>query len=480
MSTVSMAPVVVSRIQNRRGTQSQFNALYPPGYNGIGGFGSIAGSLSATTATSGTGTVVTLQLAAAGGTYTNSNTIATLGTVVPGGSYLYNVYDNVPLTGGTGAGARATITVNGATNVSIVTLTNGGAGYTVGDILSAAPADIGIAGTGFTVVVATLLPNGTFSSGALASLGTVIPGLNYLPGSYTGVPLTGGHGSGAQATIVVNGATNVSSVVLTNLGTGYAPGDMLSASAASLGIPVNPTGAGLHAAGFSVVVSTITPTPPGPPATTYAVGSTINVTGITPSAYNGTFIVTASTPTSVSYLSTATGLQVTGGLVSSPYNLTNFPNVLMPGELALCTDSRRTFIGNINGEYIELAENISGSGLNLAPLEVSLPPAASFTVIPVLTYLATPFTDFFYSITDSASPDWNTAGVNFSRNGILTITATSTSATLTDTGTEINTLTPDNISFIATLTGPNIQISYMHNFPGTLNFVTSSVKWGAF
>ena len=168
------------------------------------------------------------------------------------------------------------------------------------------------------------------------------------------------------------------------------------------------------------------------------------------------------------------------GSYSPAFTPTNYPNVLMPGELALCTDSRRVFMGNLNGEYIALAENISGSGLQLNPLEVSLPPASTFTVIPELTYLATPFTDLFYSITDSTSPDWNTLGVNFSRSGILTITAMSTSATLTETGTEINTLAPDNISFTATLSGTNIEISYMHNFPGNLNFVTSSVMWQAF
>jgi len=178
------------------------------------------------------------------------------------------------------------------------------------------------------------------------------------------------------------------------------------------------------------------------------------------------------------------GYSGVGGYNSGSYNPaftpTNFPNVLMPGELALCTDSRRTFMGNLNGEFLELAENIAGSGLQLGPLEVTLPPVSTFTVIPSLTYLATPFTDFFYSITDSASPDWNTTGVTFSRNGILTITAISTSAVLTETGTEINTQVPNDISFIATLTGTNIQISYMHNFSSNLNFSTSSIQWQAF
>jgi hypothetical protein len=36
-------PVTVSRIQNRRGTQAQFDALYPAGYEGTGGYGSLPG-----------------------------------------------------------------------------------------------------------------------------------------------------------------------------------------------------------------------------------------------------------------------------------------------------------------------------------------------------------------------------------------------------------------------------------------------------
>ena len=44
-----------------------------------------------------------------------------------------------------------------------------------------------------------------------------------------------------------------------------------------------------------------------------------------------------------------------GGYGSLPgFNVTNFPDVLLPGELAFCTDTRRLFIGNINGEYTEV------------------------------------------------------------------------------------------------------------------------------
>lgn len=48
---------------------------------------------------------------------------------------------------------------------------------------------------------------------------------------------------------------------------------------------------------------------------TFAVGSTIVVDGVTPSGYNGTFVVTASTSTSVSYASSVTGSQTNSGYV---------------------------------------------------------------------------------------------------------------------------------------------------------------------
>jgi len=46
------------------------------------------------------------------------------------------------------------------------------------------------------------------------------------------------------------------------------------------------------------------------------IGSTISVTGVTPSAYNGNWVVTASSTTSVSFASTATGSQTVSGTVN--------------------------------------------------------------------------------------------------------------------------------------------------------------------
>lgn len=172
-----------------------------------------------------------------------------------------------------------------------------------------------------------------------------------------------------------------------------------------------------------------------------------------------------------------------------------YPNVLAPGELALVTDTRRTFIGNLNGEFLELAEILS-SGIFLEPVIVQLPPVGVFTMIPTiptgLIYPATPFTTFFYDVTDAVSPDWDTVGTTFSRNGELQVTATApfapilnppfppiTPVSLLDTGIEINTALPNTISFMAQydITSTHIEILYQHNFPGNLTFSTSTLKW---
>jgi hypothetical protein len=179
------------------------------------------------------------------------------------------------------------------------------------------------------------------------------------------------------------------------------------------------------------------------------------------------------------------GYTGTGGFGSIVgFNLTNYPNVLMSGELAFCTDSRRLFIGNINGEYVEISEATSGFILN--PLTVSLAPEGTFTLIPELTYSATPFFSFLYSVSDSGSVDWNAVGAGFSKNGELAITAIQSAnpnpVSLTDTGTEASIYPTSSINFIAQydITGNFIEIYYKHNYGSTLYFNTSTIKWTTF
>lgn len=84
-------------------------------------------------------------------------------------------------------------------------------------------------------------------SGAVEGIGTIVGGSAYTNGTYNGVALTGGAGSGATANITVSGGA-VTSVFIVNKGSGYAVGNNLSASAASIG----GTGTGL-----SIPVTTV-------------------------------------------------------------------------------------------------------------------------------------------------------------------------------------------------------------------------------
>lgn len=79
--------------------------------------------------------------------------ISLISVTTVGSLYVPGIYENVSLTGGSGSGATATIVVNSSGAVSSVTLNEGGQFYVVGNILSAATASLGGAGSGFTATV---------------------------------------------------------------------------------------------------------------------------------------------------------------------------------------------------------------------------------------------------------------------------------------------------------------------------------------
>lgn len=79
--------------------------------------------------------------------------ISLLGTVTPGSLYTNGVYQNVPLTGGSGANATADIVIAGGA-VTSCSLKFGGNFYVAGDILSCA--SLGSTGSGFSVPVAAV------------------------------------------------------------------------------------------------------------------------------------------------------------------------------------------------------------------------------------------------------------------------------------------------------------------------------------
>ena len=89
--------------------------------------------------------------------------IASVSTIVGGSSYVPGTYYNVPLTGGSGVGVTANITVNSSGAITTVSIQNGGQLYTVGNVLSASNAYLGNSGTSFTCTI-TAVTNATGTS----------------------------------------------------------------------------------------------------------------------------------------------------------------------------------------------------------------------------------------------------------------------------------------------------------------------------
>jgi hypothetical protein len=87
----------------------------------------------------------------------SSGNIVEFGTIVPGADYTDGTYPVVALTGGTGTGATADITISSG-KVATVTLVAQGQNYTDGDILSALASDLGGTGSGFSVVASLKVP----------------------------------------------------------------------------------------------------------------------------------------------------------------------------------------------------------------------------------------------------------------------------------------------------------------------------------
>lgn len=236
--------------------------------------------------------------------------IATFGAITPGTGYTDGTY-TVSLSGGAGSGATAYINVVGGVVVSCIPMLQG-TGYVVGNSLTGTFGS----GTGFSVLVGSLTgatadnpvtrvekqlwaanlsssydaPNQQFPiytqysthfeyapksigyvkivylqqpvwsywgynlQGYIATLTGLIGGSSYTNGTYQNVPLTGGLGNSALATIVVSGNT-VTTATITNPGKIYAVNDVLSASNANIG----GTGSGFQITVSSLVAGSIRP-----------------------------------------------------------------------------------------------------------------------------------------------------------------------------------------------------------------------------
>lgn len=100
--------------------------------------------------------------------------IVSFGTLTGGSGYASgstSTYGNVPLTGGTGTGAIATVAVTGGVVTKVTLNVNSpGGGYLVGDTLSAAQINLGASGSGFSIIVASTAIVSTQNQGSITAL----------------------------------------------------------------------------------------------------------------------------------------------------------------------------------------------------------------------------------------------------------------------------------------------------------------------
>ena len=73
-----------------------------------------------------------------------------------GSGYVPGLYQNIPLTGGSGQSAYADFLVGSSGTVTSFTLQNGGNFYAVGDVLGVSASSLGGSGSGFSVTVTTI------------------------------------------------------------------------------------------------------------------------------------------------------------------------------------------------------------------------------------------------------------------------------------------------------------------------------------
>jgi len=131
---------------------------------------------------------------------------------VGGSNYALGNYSNVTIEGGTGNGAIADITV-----AFEVAITNAGVGYTQALY------------EGVSITSISSAP-----AGALQTFNILNAGENYVNGTYTNVPVSGGAGTNGTLNITISGGL-ITAVVPDNVGSNYTVGDQLSINTSDVG-----------------------------------------------------------------------------------------------------------------------------------------------------------------------------------------------------------------------------------------------------
>ena len=165
----------------------------------------------------------------------------------------FNILDHnsASIVGGTISGATINAATQATSDNSTLVATDAFVQNLAVSTNPAPPKTIVFAGDSLTNEINVISsPSAVSATSTIATLGTIVAGSGYVAGTYTGVALTGGTGTGAVATIVVNGdgTVHTGGVTITSAGASYALLDSLTTANTNLG------GTG---SGFSVPVATI-------------------------------------------------------------------------------------------------------------------------------------------------------------------------------------------------------------------------------
>jgi hypothetical protein len=230
------------------------------------------------------------------------------------------LYFNTSLTA-TGASSSGSVTVTGLISSYTLSVTSG-TGIAVGMTLTGTGVTAGTTVTAQNNATFVGYISGTTLTVTSTSFGAVAAGLVLTGGSTSaGTYIVSGSGS----TWTVNNSQTVGSSgsPITFTGTSWA---VSAVNSVSPGTSITGSGT-LATLNFAAVSGNPIP---------FATGSTITVTGMIPVGYNGTYTVSSSTSTSVSYASTAIGSMTFAGVITSANAV--YPSVNLTGATVTGTN----------------------------------------------------------------------------------------------------------------------------------------------
>lgn len=377
----------------------------------------------------------------------SAGSISTVGSFVQPttGTITNGTYTSVSLTGGTGTGAIATIVIQNSL-VTLITVTTPGLGYLIGDVLSFSGSGYGTNGTATVTTISTNGPNDSITStsgstltidgvtptvntrvllknqtaglqngiyslsqvaaaGLIATTGTIVQPTSgtIQTGTYQGVALTGGTGTGAQATVIssAGGISTATTIVQPTGGTykfiqgsvssgTFTPGETIrQATTLATAVYVGPqTGA------LQITTSSITGTPNGTNVWTgLSSGATFTPTAAPSFVLNGTTTNVA--------LTGSTGVGALATVVVSAGNVTGV-TITTPGS------------GYTIGEVVSYASTTTGSGGTVT--------ITAITNAVVGVYITNP--GLGYVVNDILT--YNANGLGFGNGGTIKVTTVST------------------------------------------------------